>query len=124
MRFISVTLLLAVSLLFSECSEKDDPKLPVVQTLDVTNSTSSSRTFRGLLEHVGEADTIISYGFEWESRYGNWKSKKPGRIKKGNFFIRDLTPLSKWSSFTVRAFIETQSGVIYGDPKTFITEGK
>lgn len=80
--------------------------------------------FQGLLEQVGDSDTIIAYGFEWENRYGSWKTKKAGRIKKGNFFIRDLTPLSKWSTFTVRAFIETNQGIVYGDPEKFATADK
>jgi hypothetical protein len=123
MRFIFLLFLL-VTFIFLGCSESDDPKVPVVQTLEVTNSLSSSRTFRGLLEHVNDSDTIVAYGFEWESRYGNWKAKKQGKLKKGNFYMRDLTQLSKWSSFTVRAFIETQNGVTYGNAETFITEGK
>lgn len=121
MRFILAPLLL-ISMFISGCSESE-PTISVVQTLEVTNSNSSSRMFRGLLEHVRAADTVVAYGFEWESRYGTWKAKKSGRLKQGNFYMRDRTPLSKWSTFTVRAFIETQNGVTYGDPEKFITEG-
>jgi hypothetical protein len=123
MRFILAPLLI-LCLFISQCSEPDEPKALIVQTLEVTNSSSSSRIFRGLLEHVSETDTVIAYGFEWESRYGNWKAEKHAHLKQGNFDLRDHTPLSKWSSFTVRAFIETRNGVIYGDAEKFETEGK
>jgi hypothetical protein len=121
MRFILLPLFCLI-LFCTQCSDPDEPNTSVVQTLEVINSTSSSRKFRGSLEHVSETDTILAYGFEWQSRYGDWKTKKKGSLQKGMFSIRDGTPLSKWSSFTVRAFIETQNGIVYGDSKAFQTE--
>ena len=117
-------LLLILCLLFSACSEKDEPTVPIVKTLDVTRSKSSSRIFRGNLEHVLEQDTIVAYGFAWESRYGSWEAKKSGKIKKGRFVLNDTTRLSKWTSFSVRAFIETNDGITYGNEVKFATEGE
>ncbi|HEY0655574.1 MAG TPA: hypothetical protein VGD65_20705 [Chryseosolibacter sp.] len=121
MRFTLLPLITSLLFCFS-CAESDEPQAPVVQTLDVANSSSSSRKFRGEVEHLNPTDTIVAYGFAWESRYGTWEVKKPGSLGKGIFFISDRTRLSKWSSFTVRAFVETQNGVVYGDVETFSTE--
>lgn len=123
MRFILLPLI-SLILLFTTCSDSEEPKAPVVQTLEVVESKSLSRKFRGSLEHINEADTIVAYGFEWQSRYGDWNAKKSGSLRKGMFSLRDSTPLSKWSSFTVRAFIETKRGIVYGESKTFQTEGE
>lgn len=123
MRFKLLALAL-ISLSFFCCSESDEPSVSIVETLDVSHSNASGRTFRGNLEHLAETDTILAYGFEWESRYGSWSAKKKGRLRKGVFAIKDRTQLSKWSSFSVRAFIETRRGVTYGNAISFATEGK
>ncbi|HEY0743330.1 MAG TPA: hypothetical protein VGD40_17805 [Chryseosolibacter sp.] len=124
MRFRLLLPIAFIACTFVTCSESEEPAISIVETLDVNNSLSSSRTFRGNLEHVAATDTILSYGFEWESRYGTWKAFKKGHINKGHFAIKDRTSLSKWSSFTVRAFIETRHGVTYGNVVTFATEGQ
>lgn len=113
-----------ISIAFSCCTESDEPPISIVETLEVNNSVSSSRTFRGKLEHIASSDTILAYGFEWESRYGAWRAMKKGRINKGHFFLKDKTQLSKWSSYSVRAFIETREGVTYGNTIKFSTEGQ
>jgi hypothetical protein len=122
MRFI-ILLLITTGISFGGCSSSEDPKIPVVETLEVTGSSSSSRMFSGVFKNDDGKNKVIAYGFQWESRYGSWKAIKKGKIK-GKFFIKDFTPLSKWNSFKVRAFIETTNGLIYGDVKQFITEGK
>lgn len=114
--------ILALAVVVFACSERDEPKAPIVETLEVVDNSSSSRKFRGSLEHIETTDTIKGYGFEWQSRYGTWEVKKSGSLSKGVFHIRDHTQLSKWSTFTVRAFIETQNGIIYGDVESFATE--
>lgn len=121
MRF-KVILILPFLFIASACSEDDEPHSPIVETLEVVDNSSSSRKFSGSLKHIEKSDTIKAYGFEWQSRYGTWEVKKPGRLGKGVFYIRDNTQLSKWSSFTVRAFIETQNGIVYGDVESFATE--
>lgn len=114
---------LIISTLFG-CSTSDEPTLSVVETLEVSNSLSSSRTFRGNLGRHEDEDIILSYGFEWESRYGSWKAEKPGKIKIGNFSVRDTTRLSQWTTYSVRAFIQTARGTTYGNRINFATEGK
>lgn len=121
---VNLLLILLIFLSILSCSESAEPQVPIIETLDVTRSKSSSRTFRGNLQHVVEGDTILAYGFAWESRYGNWQMRIPGHIKKGKFAINDTTRLSKWTSFSVRAFIETTNGIHYGNDVKFSTEGE
>jgi hypothetical protein len=123
MRFTFLPFLL-VSISFFACSEAGEVQPTTVETLDVSNSSSASRVFRGQLQHLHNSDTIVAYGFEWQSRYGNWKTLKKRNIRGGKFTIYDITPLSKWSSFTVRAFIETRKGFVYGNEVKFSTEDK
>ncbi len=122
MRFVFL-LLISIVVILSACSEPEDPELTVVETLEVEDSFSSSRTFRGSVEYLAEGDSVIAYGFEWESRYGNWKAKKHRRISKGTFSLKDTTRLSKWNKFSVRAFLETKNGITYGNEVGFSTEG-
>ena len=110
-------------LVFFGCSESDDPNVSIVETLEVTRSSASSRTFRGNIQRIIDNDTILAYGFEWESRYGNWQTKRHGKINKGKFVMNDTTRLSKWTTFSVRAFIETTRGVTYGNAVKFETGG-
>jgi hypothetical protein len=120
--FLSLILLLFLAIF--GCSESAEPQASIIETLDVTRSKSSSRTFRGNLQHVLEGDTILAYGFAWESRYGDWQMRKEGQLKKGKFALKDTTRLSKWTSFSVRAFIETRNGTLYGNEIKFSTEGE
>jgi hypothetical protein len=108
----------------ASCTESEDPKISVVETLQVNQSFSSSRTFQGNVKNLADNDTIVAYGFEWESRYASWKALKSGGLKKGKFVLKDTTRLSKWTSYSVRAFLETKRGLTYGNVVTFTTEGK
>jgi hypothetical protein len=126
MRFSIFFMLLAMSV---SCSEDEvvtySGKLPVLMTENATDIIRGSATFHASIWVDGTDYTPVRHGFVWS--YYNADPK----IEGVNSFVNlvneplqleysSIQPiLRRTGNFYVRAFIETDEVVIYGDVKKF-----
>lgn len=95
-------------------------KLPSA-TIDVSNVTKTSAALSSDII-LGDED-IIDQGFEWKKNDGGSYVQIPGALSN-EILTANLTDLSENTSYTVRAFIETESGIYYGNEIVFKTNNQ
>ncbi|MFH4964795.1 hypothetical protein V8G69_07300 [Gaetbulibacter sp. M235] len=120
-----IYLFLAQSLVLSffGCSDdKDAVSLPIVQTLNITDITSSSASSGGIITNDGRALVIekgICYGLESNPTIEN--STKTSDGKDLGEFASALSNLTPNTEYFVRAYATNGLGTSYGNEISFIT---
>lgn len=101
---------------------------PTVRTYPVENVTSSSATVRGYA--LPGTDNIRRQGFRyWRSgNQNNIMAKTPAESEivtvevEGQVMVATFNDLKGNTTYTYRAFVETDAGYTYGEEQTFTTE--
>jgi len=113
------------SMMMQSCS-KDDQKLasPVVQTAAVTDITEDGATTGGAVVYGG---TLTEFGVCWNTEANptvtNNKVKADAGQSAGGFTV-NLTGLASGTVYYVKAYATTSDGTIYGDERSFTTDGQ
>lgn len=129
MKRAHLTALLILSLILAiRCSDPDFPHaFPLVLTEEVENIDQTGADFSGVVAHLGANQTILSYGFVWDvSPDPTLSSRKvvlQGEIKTGGFTHRISSDLNAGVVYYVRAFIKTETTVVYGKSVEFKSLG-
>lgn len=121
-------LLIGFLCFISGCKDWEYPQtFPIVLTEEVINIGSEGAEFIGSVESLGSSQNIINYGFAWS------ESEMPtinlshvafsDGISKGAFFKTINSDLIEGSVYYVRAFIQTDKLLIYGNQVTFTSQG-
>jgi hypothetical protein len=119
-RFIVLVLII----LFNSCKKEDKIKLPVVETVIITNITVSSAVSGGNITDDGGAE-IISRGVCWSS--GLTPSISSNKTTDGagvGNFSSNITGLYEGTTYYVVAYATNSSGTGYGSEKSFATLGQ
>lgn len=124
---ISVLLILLLGFI-SACRDWEYPQtFPIVLTEEVNNVSSEGAEFIGSVESLGSSQNIINYGFAWsESEMPTINSSHvtlSDAIAKGAFSKSINSDLVEGHVYYVRAFIQTDKLLIYGNQVTFISQG-
>lgn len=111
-----------------ECSEREYPQdFPVIFTKDVTNITSEGARFNARLESLGRSQNVIKYGFVWgETKSPTIQSSNSFvsvKIKQGDFYKDVSNDLKIDQVYFVRAFIQTDLLIVYGNTLQFKSKG-
>lgn len=109
------------------CTETEYPhKFPLVVTDEVTNISSSGVTFSGRIAN-SSSQKIISYGFIWEQdidpTINSSKVVIGSNATDGSFSEVVTNDLEENRIYFVKAFIQTETLLIYGESKKFTSEG-
>jgi hypothetical protein len=110
------------------CKELEYPqKFPIIFTEEIGNINSEGAEFIGNVKSLGSNQNIINYGFVWDdSEMPTINSSRlyvTDEIQEGKFSRIINGGLFKGKLYYVRAFIQTDHLVVYGDQVTFTSEG-
>jgi len=124
---IRLLVLINILILFG-CSEREYPQpFPIAITYEVVNISSEGAEFRGSIESLGTDQKIIKYGFEWvESDNPKIKSSFlviSDNIKEGSFSKKVTNDMLVGANYLVRAFVQTDKLIVYGNPISFVSKG-
>lgn len=115
-----------LAVLMMQSCKKDDPviDLPTVQTATVTEITEDGATTGGTVEYAG---TLTEFGICWSTEVNptvaNNKVKAEDGQNPSNFTVK-LTGLNSGTVYYVKAYAITSNETIYGDERSFTTEGQ
>lgn len=120
-------LLVAFFCFIISCQDWEYPHpFPILLTEEVKNINSEGAEFFGIIESLGTS-TIIRYGFVWdESEMPTLNSSflvSGNRVQKGRFSTTVRSDLIDDHIYYVRAFVQTDKSVIYGNQVMFISKG-
>ena len=96
---------------------------PVVVTNEVTNTTANSAMLNGSVTNHDADVKVEARGFCW--------GKEPELTIEGTYttngtgtgaYSHNLTNLEENTTYYVRAYVETNFGIVYGEEKSFTTE--
>jgi N-acetylneuraminic acid mutarotase len=124
-----VSVILVAFLCFiSSCKDWEYPqKFPIVLTEKIVNVNPNGAELHGCAESLGSSQDIISYGFVWsESEMPTLNSSYisiSDNIHKGAFFKTINYDLASNKVYYVRAFVQTNSIVVYGNQVIFTSQG-
>jgi len=109
------------------CSEVEYPhKFPIALTDEVTNINAQGAQFEGRIENLG-SHKIVAYGFVWEQgvdpTINSSKLSLATNIQEGKFSQTIQNDLVADKVYYVRAFIQTDKLIVYGDSKPFASLG-
>ena len=132
LRAIFNILVISISMLFLvKCDNYEFPKSPYprLETLNVTNISTTGVSFRGNLVQLGDKP-IIDHGFVWGFEKNiTLETANEGILRLGTTssvgeFQGDVfSGLFKDKTYYVRAFVNTEAYKVYGDPVAFISNG-
>jgi hypothetical protein len=123
-----------LTLLTFGCVQEEQPlspiKNPILVTMEVTNVTSEGATLNASIEELGTNQNVKSYGFIWS------ENPKPiinttytsvfaftSKIKRGMYSKLIASDLTLNWKYYVRAFVQTDDKIIYGNVVQFISNG-
>lgn len=120
----SLSRILAVVVLLTTCSPGDHFDYPLIFTGEVTNIKDNTATFTAKITTLGK-DPVLKSGFIYSLYPGNNNGVKVVKedASVGVFSLQPDVPLLPDETYYVRAFIETNSGVIFGKEVNFKTTG-
>lgn len=128
---IRKTILISLATFFIMCSEDDGVstrEYPRVKTLGVTNITESGATFNA--EFILRGDFEINrYGFVWATFTENPDLEDSDKIEvyenitEPTFSLEISSALKANDSYFVRAFVQTEEFIAYGQPVEFLSLG-
>jgi N-acetylneuraminic acid mutarotase len=121
-------LLVGFFFFISSCKEWEFPQnFPLVFTEEIVNVNFEGADFIGRVESLGVNQNIIDYGFVWaESNMPTLSSSKVSfsqAIRKGIFSKTIKNDLIAGKTYYVRAFVQTNELVIYGNEVIFTSQG-
>lgn len=98
--------------------------LPVVETGDVENITSTTATCGGQVLEEG-ASTVITRGICWSLNSNPTLDDSYASSGSGSgAFSLEMTGLSRATRYYVKAYATNSQGTVYGTAKYFMTEGE
>jgi uncharacterized protein (TIGR02145 family) len=125
---IALLSILGTSFLLTLCKKSEEIPLVTITTVPVSNISRTAVSLEGSLINEG-TDTIISYGFCWNSSPQPTfddnrivvNSMKTGNTTNGTYvnYIRDLSPNT---TYYVKAYAVTVNNKFYGEQETFTTK--
>jgi hypothetical protein len=115
-------------ILFFGCIEREYPQpFPIVFTKNIENITVDGVEFVGSAESLGSNQEIISYGFAWgemeKPTINSSYTTISDNIKVGSFSKVVNNDLEEDVLYYVRAFIQTESLIVYGNIESFTSKG-
>lgn len=114
--------LILLFVLVTGCDKEEDPSLPVMQTIDISNVTSNNAHAGGFIVSDGGAE-VTERGVCWNTipeptiEQGRKTSDGSG-IGSYQSIIVDLSP---GTTYYVRAYSTNKAGTVYGNELTFKT---
>jgi len=120
---------IALLIINTSCRDWDYPQnFPIVFTDDVSSINSEGAIFNGSVESLGVNQNIIKYGFVWSELNMPSLNSSPflqqsKDIQSGKFSIIVNSDLVEGMVYYVRAFIQTDKFVVYGNQVMFTSKG-
>jgi uncharacterized protein (TIGR02145 family) len=112
-------LLIVFMLSFSFCIKQ--PALPVVITSDVTAITETTATAGGNVT-TDSGDSVTARGVCWNTSFGPTISNSKTSDGAGSgTFVSNLTGLSGFTTYYLRAYATNRAGTAYGNELSFTT---
>lgn len=110
------------SMLMFGCKDDNSSPIsdPVVQTGVVTNITEVSATVSGTIDYAG---TLTEFGVCWGTEPNPTIATNKMTASGDLNFTLDLTGLTPGTIYYVRAFATYSDGTVYGDQRSFTTDG-
>jgi N-acetylneuraminic acid mutarotase len=128
MRYLSLTIIIIASFSLSNC-EKDAEVQPKEYPYVITNSptvNSNGAEFSADLTNVGNQE-IIKYGFVWSTESNptiqDYNKLFDDKAKKGIYSCNVNSGLANGQTYYVRAYILTDQYEVYGNEKSFSSQG-
>lgn len=128
MRYIKFIIIIIVLLFFSNC-EKDSEVQPKEYPFVITSSptvNSNGAKFSADLISIGNQE-IIKYGFVWSTESNptiqDYSKLFDDKANKGIYTYNANSGLAKGQTYYVRAYILTDQYEVYGNIKSFISQG-
>lgn len=130
-KFLKITALVLQTLTLTFCGEDDQVRsreFPKLNTLEVSNITSTGATFNAEFSFRGDFE-ITSYGFVWSTFSQNFtldNSEKvvvKENILEPGFSLEISSALEEGETYYVRAVVTTDEFVVYGPTKEFVSLG-
>ncbi|MCX2743174.1 IPT/TIG domain-containing protein [Mangrovivirga sp. M17] len=118
-----------ICFLISGCEEEQVTQRPYprLNTLPVTEISDEGAKFNAEIIYRGDFE-VINYGFVWAKAQNPTKELSDGviyadNIQSSNFSAIINTTLEENVAYSVRAFIETNDYIVYGENKEFLSLG-
>lgn len=101
------------------------PTLPGVSSGNVEEITSSSAKAKGALTSLGNVSKIIRYGHVWgtssKPSIENGQYSDLGEASSTSSFMSEITGLSPYTNYYIRAYAVNEKGTAYGNDIVFVT---
>ncbi|MBO4340881.1 MAG: carboxypeptidase regulatory-like domain-containing protein [Bacteroidales bacterium] len=103
------------------------PVPPSVETGTVENITSITAKAKGTVSSLGNVEKVTAYGHVWGLSHNPTLTSNSGKTNKGETsstlsYVSDLTALSVYTTYYVRAYATNSKGTSYGEEVTFTTD--
>lgn len=121
-------ILIGLLTLLSGCKEPEFPQnFPIVFTKNIERINPDGAEFVGSIESLGSDQDVLQYGFVWSDQgmptLSSMHSFITDTIKKGKFSLTITRDLEDGKVYYVRAFIQTNNLIIYGNQVAFTSQG-
>lgn len=122
------SIILFLGILVAGCTQQEYPQsFPIVFTEVGSRVDSTGAELIGTVESLGAKNTILNYGFVWDKKSAPTLASSyvtmRDEIRKGRFSKMVNNDLFENTIYYVRAFIKTESQVVYGNEVQFKSKG-